>query len=553
MSPSILPGLWTLASDGTTLSAAQAGVTEILRRRAHPEHRNLHRVHGGPRVRRRAALRPRQHGDDPARRHAVVRGTRHRHPRQRRRHHRAIRVRTQRSVVVPGEPRLPAKLEPARWRNDGHAQPPRARTRARRHPSHERASPRRNVAIRRRRRRAVRPRGHRTRRPPPAGRTARRDVRRGHPQGAALAPGLRRLVRPLDRARAHVSLPRTGEPSGDHADRRPAPAGGGEPAHGAPGPRPTRRGIALRNQRRRHARRAHRRRACRRDGAGVRRARGDDPSRDQPGRGHLHYRRRVGAAANRRGRRRRPVRARASRRRFTPPTPPRCTAAASCWWSATRTVPPLVPAPCSTSPTPPARSGRRCAPSSWKTRPACLPAPRPHASARRNTSARRTWPRGWASPDPGSVDARRAVRRPWAHRRAPHGSADAWAQGSKLIQAARRDVPPSARVPLRTNHHLPPMLSPEPSTRLLAATPSTAHGIPPLVWLVLALNVAVVVFFIYRIVGLLRERNDAPSSAAAAPPGLGALTRLPRACALIGPAAGRRVRDDSPRSRRPCL
>ena len=62
---------------------------------------------------------------------------------------------------------------------------------------------------------------------------------------------------------------------------------------------------------------------------------------------------------------------------------------------------------------------------------------------------------------------------------------------------------------------LQPMLFPVTATRLLAAATPPAHGVPVLVWLVLALNVAVIGFFIYRIVGLLRERGEV------SPPGAG--------------------------------
>ena len=57
-----------------------------------------------------------------------------------------------------------------------------------------------------------------------------------------------------------------------------------------------------------------------------------------------------------------------------------------------------------------------------------------------------------------------------------------------------------------------PMLFPEPLPRLLAAVSSAppAHRIPAAVWVVLALNVSVIVFFGYRIVGLLRTPPDAP-------------------------------------------
>ena len=57
-----------------------------------------------------------------------------------------------------------------------------------------------------------------------------------------------------------------------------------------------------------------------------------------------------------------------------------------------------------------------------------------------------------------------------------------------------------------------PLLFLEPARPLLAAAASTspAHGIPAAVWLVLALNVSVVVFFIYRIVGLLRTPSATP-------------------------------------------
>ena len=53
------------------------------------------------------------------------------------------------------------------------------------------------------------------------------------------------------------------------------------------------------------------------------------------------------------------------------------------------------------------------------------------------------------------------------------------------------------------------MLSLKPTLHLLAAvrSPPSAHGIPAAVWLILALNVAVVGFFAYRIVGLLRARD----------------------------------------------
>ena len=55
------------------------------------------------------------------------------------------------------------------------------------------------------------------------------------------------------------------------------------------------------------------------------------------------------------------------------------------------------------------------------------------------------------------------------------------------------------------------MLFLEPITLILAALPSSpppTHGIPAAVWLMLALNVAVVTFFVCRIVGLLRSRRD---------------------------------------------
>ena len=60
-----------------------------------------------------------------------------------------------------------------------------------------------------------------------------------------------------------------------------------------------------------------------------------------------------------------------------------------------------------------------------------------------------------------------------------------------------------------------PTLFSEPARGLLAAVSSSppAHGIPAAVWLVLALNLVLVGFFVWRIVGLWRGRGEGPSDA----------------------------------------